>query len=369
MSGAALAVGVISAAAGVAGSAMASKEQGGAVEGAARTEAEAMSRGQDIQREMFEKQLDIQEPYRQAGYGALPKLRMQATGQAPQMTEAELAELESLRAKQQRAGDILQAPGPVEGWRDVPKYISASWDPLTSGGALDLNIPPTTEEGEPTEDWLRSQNLWREQQAAPDLTEEELERLQELQVREQQYQQLQEEGVPTATEMMGPEQRETYNRLAEFTQDPLEESPYYQWRLGEGENAINKAMAARGLQMSRPAINELSDYRRALTGEMTQQRYNRLGQQYNTLQGARQNRFNKLAQMANIGQGAAAQGQQAAGQFGTQMANMYMQGGQQQAQRQMQQGNIQANMWSNLGAMPMNALQTYTYGKASGVFD
>lgn len=242
--------------AGAAGSIYGAKEQSSAARKAASTEAQAMMRGQDIRRDMFEKQLELQEPYREAGYEALPQYQALAMG----------------------------------------------------------------------------------------------------------------EEQPPATEMMGPEQADVYNRMAQQTQQPLEESPYYQWRLGEGEEAINQAMAARGIQSSRPAINALADQRRALSGEMTQRRYNRMGQQYNMLQGARQNRMNQLSNLMNVGQGAAARGSQAAGQFGSQAANLQAQAGQARAQGQMRQGNIQANMYSNLGSMPMNAMSTYFMGKNAGVF-
>lgn len=170
----------------------------------------------------------------------------------------------------------------------------------------------------------------------------------------------------TATDMMGPEQEGVYNRLAKFTERPLEEDPYYQWRLSEGEDAINKAMAARGLQASRPAINALADQRRALTGEMTQQRYGRLGQQYNMLQGTRANQYNRLSNLANIGQGAATQGVQSAGQFGRGMSNLYGQMGQARAQNALTQGNIYGNMSANLGAMPMNMMAIQALQNQSG---
>jgi len=279
----------------------ASHQQAGAARSAARARQQGLQRGIDAKERMFNRQMQLQQPYREAGYQMLPQLNMMATGQVPEFTQAETEELESLR----QTGD---------------------------------------------------------------LSSQEEERLGMLENRADQYAQLQEEGMPSAVDMMGPEQADVYNRLAQFTGGPLQEDPYYQWRQSEGENAINRAMAARGLQSSRPAINELSDYTRALTGEMTNRRYNRLGQQYNMAQGARSNQYNRLSQMANLGQGATSQGVQAAGQFGTNMANMYNQMGQAQAQGAMRQGNIQANMWSNLGAMPMNALSTYTTGKAAGVF-
>jgi len=130
----------------------------------------------------------------------------------------------------------------------------------------------------------------------------------------------------------------------------ITQSPEYQWRLGQGEEAINRAMAARGIQFSSPAINALAKYTGGLTSEMAG------------------NQFNRLTQLANLGQGATAQAVGGAGQYGGNMANLYGNIGQVQGQNLMNQGNIQANMWGNLGAMPMNAFNTYSLGKMAGVF-
>jgi hypothetical protein len=210
MSGVAVAIGG-SALVGAYASTKAASKQAGAAGSAAATEAQAMMRGQDIQKEMWEKQLELGEPYRQLGYGVLPQLNQLASG------------------------DISQ-------------------------------------------------------------------------------------------------------------------SPEYQWRLGQGEETINRAMAARGLQFSRPAINALADYTGGLTSEMSA------------------NQFNRLAQLANLGQGATAQAVSGAGQYGANMANLYGQMGQAQAGGIMNQGNIMANMYGNLGAMPINMLNTYMLGKGAGMW-
>jgi hypothetical protein len=175
-------------------------------------------------------------------------------------------------------------------------------------------------------------------------------------------------GQTNALSYMGPEQRGVYNQLAAYTQQPLEENPAYQWQLGQAEEAINQAMAARGLHSSRPAINELANQRRALAGQFAQQRYNRLGQQYNMLQGTRANQFNRLAQLANVGQAGVAQSTQAAGQFANNMSNIYGQLGQARAQNAMRQGNIAANTIGQISSLPMQGMQTYMYGKSAGVF-
>jgi hypothetical protein len=139
-------------------------------------------------------------------------------------------------------------------------------------------------------------------------------------------------------------------QLNQLATGDISQSPEYQWRLGQGEETINRAMAARGLQFSRPAINALADYTGGLTSEMSA------------------NQFNRLLQLADLGQGATAQAIGGAGQYGANMANLYEQMGQTQAGGIMNQGNIMANMYGNLGAMPMNMLNTYMLGKGAGLW-
>lgn len=55
----------------------------------------------------------------------------------------------------------------------------------------------------------------------------------------------------------------------------LEDDPVYQFRRAEGERSINRAAAARGTFFSGRAIEELSDFSLALTGEETDKYINR----------------------------------------------------------------------------------------------
>jgi hypothetical protein len=158
-------------------------------------------------------------------------------------------------------------------------------------------------------------------------------------------------GQVPATVGMGPQQQQTFNRLQQMAGSPLS---------GVREE-INEELAARGMSASTPGMQDLAR-------GMSRERFNRLGQVYNLAQGARQNRFNRLGQLANIGQGAAAQTGQAAGQFAQGASQAYGRMGRAQAQNALRQGNIQAQMYGEIGAMPMNALQTYMMGKSSGVF-
>ena len=102
-------------------------------------------------------------------------------------------------------------------------------------------------------------------------------------------------------------QRMGHNAISNYT---MQQNPAYQWQQQKGEDAINRAYAARGMYGSRPAVNSLSDFNQSLAG-----------QEYN-------NQFNRLATMANYGMGAAANVGNYNINTGQSTANTAMQGGQ-----------------------------------------
>lgn len=127
--------------------------------------------------------------------------------------------------------------------------------------------------------------------------------------------------------------------LANLTGDPtklMQNDPGYQFRLGEGERAINASMAARGLGNSGAALRSLTRY----------------GQDYATNEYG--NAFNRQAQIAGMGQNAASNLASAAGQYGSNLSNNYMGLGNAAAAAQIGKGNQQAGfidrLYSNAGA-------------------
>lgn len=98
-----------------------------------------------------------------------------------------------------------------------------------------------------------------------------------------------------------------HNAISNYS---MQQNPAYQWQQQKGEDAINRAYAARGMYGSRPAVNSLSDFNQSLAG-----------QEYN-------NQFNRLATMANYGMGAAANVGNYNINTGQNMGNTAMQTGQ-----------------------------------------
>lgn len=130
-----------------------------------------------------------------------------------------------------------------------------------------------------------------------------------------------------------------YNALQGIT-DPMQlvqQNPLYQWQQKQGEKAINRSMAARGMWNSSAATNQLSNFNESLNAQERGRLLSDLGNALNVGRGS----------LASVGQGASAYGniaQNAGTAVGNAMQNY---------------GNQQATNFASLSAMPMNALNAY----------
>lgn len=136
--------------------------------------------------------------------------------------------------------------------------------------------------------------------------------------------------------------------LRRFAMSDYEEDPGYQFRLQQGEQAINRAAAAAGRYDSGRAMKDLNEFNSGLASQEYQNAYNRWNND-NT------NIFNRLSGVAGTGQ--TATNQLAA--YGTNMANNV-------ASNTLQAGNArasgymgQANAWGNALGGATNALAGY----------
>ena len=129
-------------------------------------------------------------------------------------------------------------------------------------------------------------------------------------------------------------------------------SPLYQWQLEQGTEGINRAAAARGGYGSTAAVSQIGDFTRALGAQETETQYNRGLTEYNT-------QYDRLMNLVNVGRGATTSsvsaGQTAAGNI----SNITTAGGTNLAELQLASGANQASMYANLGALPMQAVNTY----------
>jgi Chaperone of endosialidase len=114
------------------------------------------------------------------------------------------------------------------------------------------------------------------------------------------------------------------NLTKSFTLNDFQQDPGYQFRMQEGQKAIERGAAARGGLMGGRALKEISRYGQ----DFASNEYNNA---YNRVNNDRDQRFNKLSSLAGVGQTSASQ-----------IANSGMQAGQQVAQNQIGIGNAQA---------------------------
>jgi hypothetical protein len=172
-----------------------------------------------------------------------------------------------------------------------------------------------------------------------------------------------------------------------FQFDPND--PTYKFRQQEMEKTINQAAAARGNWNSRPTINALAYGNMGLTADESEKQftrglagygantqtalaqygadtgrakdlygsqYGKLTDLYNMSQQLGGLDYQKVLDQVKIGQGAAGTAGQGALATGQGLSQTYGNLGNQLANNAMTQGQVQSDMWSGMGQMPMNYL-------------
>jgi len=267
---------------------------------AAATQAAAADRAAQLQKEMFEKQIGLQEPFRQAGMAGqnrlmeLLGLRMPAqagVGGAPAMRSE--ADLRNALASQYTTPAYTRTLGGRESEYTVD--VPASVNEAGLAAAI--------------------RNAQAQDQAA--LTA---------------YQAQQAQAAPSAD----------FGKYArDFGMSDFQADPGYAFRLAEGQKALERTAAARGGLLSGAALKAATRYgQEAGSQEFTNA--------FNRYQTNRANQLNPLQSLANQAQTSANTIGSAAGQYGVNAGNLIGQGGQAIAAGQLGVGNT----WNNaLGSM------------------
>ena len=141
-----------------------------------------------------------------------------------------------------------------------------------------------------------------------------------------------------------------------YTGQDIYSDPSYQFRLQQGQDAIQSSAAAQGGLLSGATLKALQNYGQ----ESASQEYSNA---YNRFNADQTNRYNRLSNLVGIGQNAAAQVGNAGAQTAQAIANNTMQGANALAAGQI--GS--ANAWTD-GAQQLGSLATaYLNNKKSGV--
>ena len=155
--------------------------------------------------------------------------------------------------------------------------------------------------------------------------------------------------------------------VLDFEFDPDDE--VYKWRRDEGEGAINRFLASRGLHNSSYGADRLLDFNRDLQADEVGRQYN---QNYLRKYGQNVDLFNmanklgsqvygKYLDLTNLGYGATGATGSAAINAGNALANIQGNLGNQMA-------DVKGSFWAGAGAAPINALVGYGYGKDAGLW-
>lgn len=132
-------------------------------------------------------------------------------------------------------------------------------------------------------------------------------------VAERQYQQTREDNEPWRQAGIGAlGQINTGDFQRDFSASDYRQDPGYQFRLSEGQNALERSAAARGSLNSGATLKALTRYGQNVASE-------EFGNAYNRFNSDRDRRFNRLASIAGVGQTANAQ----VGAAGQNFSNAY----------------------------------------------
>lgn len=126
-----------------------------------------------------------------------------------------------------------------------------------------------------------------------------------------------------------------------YTGQDIYSDPSYQFRLQQGQDAIQSSAAARGGLLSGATLKALQGYGQ----DMASQEF---GNAYNRFNADQTNQYNRLSNIVGLGQNAAAQQGNAGMQTAQAVANNTMAGANAQAAGQIAAGNRTANTFGSL---------------------
>lgn len=162
-------------------------------------------------------------------------------------------------------------------------------------------------------------------------------------------------GATSLSQMMGQMTPDGYFNQA-YTGQDIYSDPSYQFRLQQGQDAIQSSAAAQGGLLSGATLKALQNYGQ----ESASQEYSNA---YNRFNADQTNRYNRLSNLVGIGQNAAAQVGNAGAQTAQAVANNTMAGANSIAAGQVANANNWSNTANNLGSMATS----YAFMKNSGV--
>ena len=150
-------------------------------------------------------------------------------------------------------------------------------------------------------------------------------------------------GATSLSQMMGQMTPDGYFNQT-YTGQDIYSDPSYQFRLQQGQDAIQSSAAAKGGLLTGATLKALQNYGQ----ESASQEYSNA---YNRFNADQTNRYNRLSNLVGIGQNAAAQVGNAGAQTAQAIANNTMAGANSIAAGQVGSANAWSGAANNLGSM------------------
>ena len=150
-------------------------------------------------------------------------------------------------------------------------------------------------------------------------------------------------GDTSLSQLMGQMTPDGYFNQT-YTGQDIYSDPSYQFRLQQGQDAIQSSAAAKGGLLTGATLKALQNYGQ----ESASQEY---GNAYNRFNADQTNRYNRLSNLVGVGQNAAAQVGNAGAQTSQAVANNTMAGANSIAAGQVGSANAWSNTANDLGSM------------------
>lgn len=141
-------------------------------------------------------------------------------------------------------------------------------------------------------------------QAANNASQMQWQQFQQMQQNLQPYMQLGTNNIPGMQAQLGRLGGMQFNFNP--TQQQLEQTPGYQFTLGQGMNTLNNQLAAKGLNLSGAQARGIADYTTGLASQTYQQQYQNALQNFLTNYNVGSDQYNRLSGLVGVGENAAA---------------------------------------------------------------
>lgn len=357
----AAAVGVGTAVAGVAGSAMSSSAAGKASSAQQR----AAQQANDLERELYEKNTANFQPYLDAGNAGLQQLLFRmglgtGIGNGKQLSEQEIRD--ELRGQYTKGGTSAGGKPP-----SLEELGYANGLGLARSGALQNAKGNATWTYDPNRGWgyriegMSPELSWisaPDWNPGPDSVDE---AALDAAVQERLRQQQAAKNDPLYGSLLS-----TYKEYKPFSMEDFQVDPGYQFRLDQGNKSLQNMAAATGNLNSGRALKDAMNFSSGLASQEYGNAYNRYNNDYitgyNTFNTNQNNIYNKLAALAGMGQSSASSLAGVSQNYGAQVGNNLAQGANASAA-----GTVgQANAWNQGIGSAANALGNYAYNRGSG---